>query len=267
VLGVLAGCGGPNDETLVDELRVMAVVAEPPEVAPGAETTLTVYVADPLDEAPEVMLWTCADLGDGCLEAVEPTQGTTVGAPTDGTLVTTRLAPAAFAGVVGDGETVIPIPTWALACVPGACPAIDLAAAAPAAGSADADELSTFLADPFEAMESLPLVGTSLALTLLSVSMRAEPVTNPVLTPAFDALSAAPEAEVTLEFQVDSADVTTAYGYTTGGGFDATEYEVEDGSVTLTWFAPADPGTVTLWVVVNGEDGGVAVWSGDVTVE
>ena len=65
----LGACMGPNDETLVVELRVMAMVAEPPEVAPGAMTTITVHVADPLDEAPEVLFWTCADLAvDGSVQ-------------------------------------------------------------------------------------------------------------------------------------------------------------------------------------------------------
>lgn len=269
ILFALVGCGGPNDETLVSEVRVMAVVAEPPEVAPGATSTLTVYVADPLDEAPDAMLWTCADLGDGCLEAAEPGQGTTVGAPENGTLVTTRTAPPAFAGIVGDGTTVIPVPTWALACVPGACPAVDLAAAAPDPGTADADALGAFLADPTDGMKDLPLTGTSLALTLLSVSMRAEPVTNPAITPASsDPLTVATGESVPLTFTLDGgAGALTAYGYTTAGGFDMTEYAVEDGAVTLTWIAPEDPGEATLWVVVNGEDGGSAVWTSVATVE
>ena len=74
------GCGaGPNDETLVDELRVLAMVAEPPEVAPGAESTVEVTVADPEGVGPDVIVWTCTDLGDGCLEAALPGFGATVG--------------------------------------------------------------------------------------------------------------------------------------------------------------------------------------------
>jgi hypothetical protein len=266
---LLAGCGGPNDETLVDELRIMAVVAEPPEVAPGAVATLTVHVADPLDEAPEAMLWTCADLGDGCLEAAEPAQGTTVGAPADGTFTSERVAPPAFAGIVADGTTVLPVPTYALACVPGACPAIALAASAPATGTDDADALSAFLGDPFDALEELPLAGTSLAFTLLSVSTRAEPVTNPVLAPAStEPVVVATEEAIDLAFAVEGgAGDLTAYGYTTAGGFDMTEYSVKDGEVVLTWIAGAEAGDATLWVVVNGEDGGSAVWTTVATIE
>ena len=62
VTSVLTGCGGANEDTLVDELRVMAVVSDPPEVAPAATTTITATVADPLGVEPDVMLWTCTNL-------------------------------------------------------------------------------------------------------------------------------------------------------------------------------------------------------------
>ncbi|MDP2313542.1 MAG: hypothetical protein Q8P41_11600 [Pseudomonadota bacterium] len=259
---LLAGCGGANDETLVDELRVMAVVVEPPEVAPGATATITAWVADPGDVAPDALLWTCTNLGDGCLEAAEAAQGTTVSAPTDGTVVTERIAPPALAGVVADGTTVLPVLLWALACAPGVCPAIDLATAAPAAGTDDADALATFLADPFEGAEALPLLGTSLALAQVQVSTRATPLVNPVLTGPDVELVVAPGASIDLAFTVSAPGVVTAYGYTTNGGFDATEYAVVDGAVTLTWFGSDTAGDAELWVIVNGEDGGSAVWHG-----
>ena len=264
----LGACMGPNDETRVVELRVMAMVAEPPEVAPGAMTTLTVHVADPLDEAPEVLFWTCADLGDGCLEASEPGLGATVAAPVDNRISTTRMAPPPFAGIVGDGTTVIPVPSYALACAPDLCPPLDDAKAAPEPGTAAADELSAFLEDPFTGLKDLPLAGTSLAFSLLSVSTRAAPVVNPVVTAASeDPVTVAPGGSVELTFNVTSDDVTTAYGYTTAGGFDATEYAVEDGAVTLTWFGSEEAADATIWVVVNGEEGGSAVWTAAAKVE
>lgn len=62
---LLVGCGdGPNPETLVDELRIVAAVAEPPEVAPGASFALTVTVARS-DDA-DLLVWTC---GDTCVQA------------------------------------------------------------------------------------------------------------------------------------------------------------------------------------------------------
>ncbi len=269
ILSLLAGCMGANEDTLVDELRVMAVVVEPPEAAPGATVAITAYIADPAPDsaegAPDVLLWTCTNLGDGCLEATEPGQSTTVGAPTDGQLVTTRTVPPALAGVVGDGTTVLPLLLWTLACAPGLCPAIDLAAAAPAPDTADADTLATFLADPITGAEDLPLVGTSLALAQVAVSTRAAPLTNPVLTPPTDLPAVDVGGSVDITFTVDRAG--TAYGYTTRGGFDATEYEVVDGTVILTWFGGDEAGTADLWVVVNGADGGSAVWRGVGTVD
>jgi hypothetical protein len=267
ILSLLAGCMGANEDTLVDELRVMAVVVEPPEAAPGATVAITAYIADPDSDgsAPEVLLWTCTNVGDGCLEAAEPGQGTTVGAPTDGQLVSTRMVPPALAGVVGDGTTVLPLLLWTLACAPDLCPAIALAAASPEADTADADTLATFLADPITGAENLPLVGTSLALAQLAVSTRAAPLTNPVLTPPAALPSVAVGGSVDITFTVDRAG--TAYGYTTRGGFDATAYEIVDGTVILTWFGGDEAGSADLWVVVNGVDGGSVVWRGVGTVE
>ena len=149
---LLTGCGGPNSETLVDQLRVMAVVAEPPEVAPGASATLTAYIADPNDEAPTSMMWTCTDLGDGCMEAAEPGLGATVAAPEGGVVSTTRTAPMALAGIVGDGATVLPIPLWTLACADGLCPVIDDVAA-----GSTSEDVTSFLNDPTEGMKGRPL--------------------------------------------------------------------------------------------------------------
>lgn len=260
---LLAACGGPDEETLVDEVRVLAVVAEPPEVVPGAPVSLTATVADPEGEGAEIMLWTCTDLGDGCLEAAEPDLGVSVGEPTDGTFTVERTAPAALAGIVADGETVLPLPLWSLACAPGLCPPLELARKDRT--DAETEELNTFLADPTTGMEDLPLSGTSLGFTFLSVSMRAEPVVNPVIAPP-ETIEVDAGGSVTFVVGVESADVATAWAYTTGGGFEAASVEVVDGSAELTWFGPEKAGEETVWVVVVGEDGGSAVWSTVATV-
>lgn len=244
----------------MEELRVLALVVEPPEAAPGAELSLSAWVADPLDEAPELMIWTCTDLGEGCLEAARADQGTTVGRPEDGVLHTTRTVPEALAYAVADGETVLPVPLWALACVPGACPVLDLAAEDPA-GSA---ELSAFLADPFAGMEELPRAGTSLAFSTLGVSTRAEPVVNPSFTRSPGELRAAPEESLALDFETDAAEL---WGYATAGGFAMPSYAVEGGAARMEWVAPAAAGSVRLWVVANGAEGGAAVWSAEAVVE
>lgn len=255
---LLAACAaGPNEETLLDEVRVVAVVVEPPEVAPGEAATVTVTVADPLGEGPGALAWTCTNLGDGCLEAAEPGLGALTGEVEDGRLVATKTAPAALAGVVADGETVLPLPLWVLACVPGLCPLVD-------DPTADPEATAAFFADPFAGMEDLPMVGASLALGRVAISTRATPLANPVVTTDVTEVTAAPGEAVDLVFAVEGG--ATAYGYTTGGGFDMTEYPVKDGAVTLTWYAPEEPGEFRLYIVVNGEDGGSAIWEATATI-
>jgi hypothetical protein len=57
---ILAGCGSGFDPAwYVQDLRVLAVKAEPPEVAPGQTTTLTALVADPSGAAIEVTWAAC----------------------------------------------------------------------------------------------------------------------------------------------------------------------------------------------------------------
>lgn len=139
VLLALLGCGaGPNEETLVPDVRVMAAVAEPPEVEAGASVELAVHLVDPVGEGVEGVLWTCVDLGEGCLEAELPAAGATLLDPVDGVATVTRGVPAELAPVVADGSTVLPVPVWVLACAPGVCPLIDEVARAPAAGTAEA---------------------------------------------------------------------------------------------------------------------------------
>ena len=74
---LLAGCmPGPSAETLVDELRVIAAVAEPPEVMPAETSNLEVVVADPLQNGAQVAVWACTPAGeDTCVEAGSPLAG------------------------------------------------------------------------------------------------------------------------------------------------------------------------------------------------
>ncbi len=104
VLLLLAACGGLNDETTLTELRVVAMIAEPPEVGPGQSTTVTSHVVDPADAGFEVLTWTCTDLGDGC---IEPTLGLpwyAAGAPgDDGAFAATFTAPGFTGPPTGGG--------------------------------------------------------------------------------------------------------------------------------------------------------------------
>jgi hypothetical protein len=168
---------------------------------------------------------------------------------------------------VSDGVTVLPVLLWTLACAPGLCPAIDLAAAQPAPGSAESEALAEFLADPITGAEDLPLTDVSLALSQVRVSMRAAPLQNPVIVPPTDALVVGVGESLEFTLGVEFEGVTSAYGYTTNGGFDAAEYEVVDGEAKMTWFGSDVAGSADLWVVVNGEDGGSAVWHAVASVE
>ena len=47
--GVFGCAMGPSAETLVDELRVLAVLADKPEARPGETVALESLVVDPLD--------------------------------------------------------------------------------------------------------------------------------------------------------------------------------------------------------------------------
>lgn len=263
---LLAACGGPSDETRVEELRVMAAVMTPPEAAPGAEVGVEVHLLDPVGDGAEVLLWTCLDLGDGCLEAQAPGLGTTVAAPEAGVVRTTRTAPAELAAFL-DAETVLPVPLWALACAPGVCPVIDAARAAPDPGSAEADALATQLADPTAWLAELPMQGVSLGFGTIGVSLRAEPVTNPRLVMVHEALEPVDAGgSFDLSVLVEAEGEVTVWGYATGGGFGAPADEVQDGMATLTYFAPEDPSEVEVLLVAVGADGGSAVWRGPLTI-
>lgn len=267
ILLLLACGGGPSDETLFSALQVVAVVAEPPEIAPGETTTLTPTITDPAGVGPEVMLWTCTVAEDGCAEAVIPGQGVTIGAAGE-TPTAAYYAPKELAVAFTDPTLVLPVITWTLACVPGVCPLFDAVRAEPAPGSAEAASLSEQLADPTAFMDEVPLGEASLTLQTFGISVRDERVTNPVFTSAPEPdWSGAPGEEIPLEFTVESPDVVTAWGYATAGGFTEPSVEVEDGLVTLTAVAPDPAATGELFVVLTGEEGGSAVWRGTITSE
>ena len=131
---LLSGCGGPRPETLLYELRIVAAVAEPPEVAQGEPYDLTAIIADPTGEGGDWMIWGCLpDLGcaveRGELGIDEPT-----------------------ATVVA----VAPAPVWVMACAPGAC---DLSAATDAQ-----------LEDPQAWLQDLPVSGVTLGSRLTRIT-------------------------------------------------------------------------------------------------
>jgi hypothetical protein len=262
---MLACVAGPGVETLIDDLRVVAIVAEPPEVAPGATSTLTATVADPTEEGVELLMWTCTDLGEGCVEGESAEPGTWPASPevTDGLASVSATVSPFLSAIVDDTEALPLVTVWALACAPGICPT--------------ADELSAEqLADPSDLMATLPLEGVALSVASLWTSMRTEPHQNPLLAPDFDStLTVAPGEEVDLDFLVTRLGDETAelslYGYASAGGFALPTSPVIDTSpATRTYFAPEDAvsgDVIDLWVVLVDDLGGAAVWTGTLLVE
>ena len=158
----------------MDELRVVAIVAEPPVASPGEVVTLQVHVADPLAVEPNIGLWTCAGFGGFCIEQSGDRMIRPEGAPP--LLETQVLVPFEAAAIV---QEVSAISLWGLACPPDTCTAFfptDNTSPDPAV-----------LADPFTALESLPLEG--LSLVRKSIGLTSDPVNrplNPTLTPDFE---------------------------------------------------------------------------------
>ena len=255
---LLTGCGeGPMDETLVDELRVLGIRAEPPEAAPGEPVALTALVADPAGTGADVLLWHCTDLGDGCLE---PEGTNTWTATLDGDEVTAAAtvpeALAPFAGAEPLRATVL----WALACEPGLCPPVE-------------DPAAWDLSDPGAWLVDLPLEGVSLAFSTFAVSSRETRAANPVLAhEGPEPIVAGPGATVELPFSASLDAPATAdtllFGFATAGGFGQIEWVVgDDGAVAPTWYAPEEPGSARLYVVLQDGEGGVDWWVGEAEVE
>lgn len=262
-LALLLACGpGPRDETVVDELRVLAVVADPPELGPGETAGVEIHVADPDNDGFEAIAWSCVPVeGRGtCLEdAFDVGDRLALFPDGDPVLTTSVTAPAALGAFLDAGPLAVPV--WVLACAPGLCPAIDLARQAPADEPAP-EALRALLAAPNDLLGDLPQTGVSLAAWGVTVTdlPQEERALNPILT--VGELPRVVEVDAVLEvpIAVDAASEVTAYAYTTGGGFDAPGYPVDPQTgAILTWYAPAEPGAVEVWIVVQDEDGGSAV--------
>jgi len=230
---VLFACEpGPNEETLVDSLQIVAAVAEPPEVAPAEPYEVAVTVVDPEATDFEVLVWSC--LEDDCAAAP---------AVVDGSEAVTTVA------------SVTPAPQWILACEPGLC---DLENPRP-----------QDLKDPFGWLAGLPIEGVSLVSRLPRLTeTTGERHANPVIESEPDVGSLVDvrgEKAVKLHFVVPGAE--TAWTYTTRGGFRRPSEDVSsEGEVTVEWYAPNKAGESELFVVFVDDLGGSVVWQGTATV-
>jgi len=104
VFCLLLGCAsGANPETLVDELRVVAIVAEPPEAVPGEEVQITAWLADPEESGAYAGAWTCVGVGGECLE--QDTERLSRTSELGSTIGWTLTAPVEAAALLGEGES------------------------------------------------------------------------------------------------------------------------------------------------------------------
>ena len=283
----LLGCGvGESHPSQVTDTRVVAVVATPPVPAPGDRVALEIYTADPKARGLELLVWSCTPLGG------EPCVESTLGA-NERVFVSTDHAegrfefdapiPAQLAELAAqNGIEAVEARLWFLACAPELCPIIGEARRAlEAAEQGDprpAERLADDLAEPQEWLRELPLAGVSLASRALPVSQSPEGLnSNPILTERFrteeerdaGAFRVTPGDARSLRFRVEDGDGhrTDAYAYTTVGRFDDDEVrETTDDGVFHWLIAPEEPTTGRVWVVVDDDRGGRAVWTQPVEV-
>ncbi|MCO4746764.1 MAG: hypothetical protein KC912_18355 [Proteobacteria bacterium] len=271
IIALLAACSpGPSEDTLVDELRIIAAVAEPPEVLPGETTSVDVLLADPLGAGATVAVWACTPADEtSCVEAGSPLAGRlAVGELVDGHFVADLTVNPAWAAFASDEP--IPSPLWVLACEPGACPQLDALGDALAA-EAPTDAIEELMATPTDWVAELPLTGVTLGAKSLMVSTRdaENRNANPTLTVDGDFTSSAGE-ELTFEVSVEDDEdesVVEVMGLTTGGGFGLTAFAFLNGQAEMRWYAPDEPSLVRLYAVATDGVGGTAVWTGEATVE
>ncbi len=268
-LVLLVACGGPLEETLVDELRIVAAPLDPPEVVPGEGFGAAPLVVDPEGRDIEVAVWTCVIAGPPgtpCLElAAGPPPVVFVGAAGERATLT---APAAAAALLPEPTSSLVADLRMLACAPGVCPILDTLR-----GGVDPtdEDLFAALSDPAVLLRELPLEGVSFARRDLRLvgSPEAARRENPRITP-IAAPNVVVDGAAAIEFVVLAPPdlEVVLYPFASAGGFDAPSAPVVDARATVRWLAPevAPEGPVRLWVVASDARGGESVWTHEITV-
>jgi hypothetical protein len=249
------GCSLPDlssDNTLT-RLQIMSVIVEPPLVRPGDVPSVTAWVSDPTDEGYEILVWTCTNLGRGCVET-----DLDIDLWTDTPLMRDGASEPWIPDIDTNGmpsDLELPVSVLALACAPGLCPEIgEVRRGDPNVGAV--------LSDPTEFARSLPIDGTSLVRRGATLTGDVEGDNdNPDVQMAPDPdVRATPGEEVRLSFRVSDETDMTSDGFATGG-------VLEDGIWTghdllFIWNAPEKTGDYELWVTIEDGTGGGAVWRG-----
>ena len=266
MIALVLGCSETSPDTLVDELRIIASVASPPEVAPGQTFGYRSYAANPEEDVLDTLTWVCTNVGNGCLEA----QGVhaSIHASTETGPAPDWERELSVSPVVEDlltaDESLTATQIWTLVCTTGTCPIIATIGSAtgeePWATNWEGD-----LANPLPWIADLPMSGVSVAYQLVTTSLSDTPHDNPTIEPAEpipETLTRGVPFE--LEFIVDGrfGDQAQLYGYMSGGGFMKLNTFVNAGDRVAIEGTPPDSGdSVRVWMVLSDGNGGTQVWT------
>lgn len=272
---LLLACGGPSDVTIVRDVQIIHVGAEPTELLPGEETTLTVTVADPLGEGVQILAWPCTDLGEGCAEDLgqATSEWVSVLDPVDEDASLTLAASTLWTQALTSDAGGLPfepyLGVWFLACRPGLCSQLDLALGQPAIGSDDDKALRAFLHDPTAAMADLPLDGSSLGQRRVPVSGASveDRNQNPELRLEEDrdlSLVVDGEEALTIGLIDETPGLLQLDGFTTIGRLGPSRTDFYD--PVFTWFAGEEAGSGRIYIVLRDSAGGSALMRKDATV-
>ena|GEM_PF-1748141 len=276
-------CFSFDPRTRLEELQIVAVQSNPAEISPSAGMVdINVLIADPKNKGAEVLLWSCTDFGEGCLEAdffAESTEGWVQSFVYDQPLHTVSFfIPPVLAPIVQQlPEELIPFTgssLWILACEPGVCDVFR---------DAEDGTLSyDFLSDPRDVVATLEMGTYALAKKNLLISERPleSRVQNPEITATFaeEELVVAPntEKELVFSYALNSSPDSDPflYGYSAAGyfvegpprGYDGEEIP-QEGEWSLTWQGLEQAEEGNMYVVLENGEGGIGVWLGGAKVE
>ena len=279
MLVLLMACLNFDPRSYVDKIRVMAIQSVPAEITPSdGEAKLNIVIADPQNEGVELLLWTCTDLGSGCIEAdfYEDTRSWGQYITMEGfTASATVPIPPELAFVLPElPEELIPFrntSVWVLACHLGTCPGI----AAFQEGTLE----KSYFKKPEKLIEELGFGSASLANRSLLISQREESlrVQNPILERQGEGevqVSANGTLDISFSYTRNNPEEGTAflYGYTTSGSIiegQETFSEVfdEQGETIRTWQAGEVAQEAQLFFVFDNGAGGLDFWYSQAQVQ
>ena len=280
--------------SLVTDVRVVGVVAEPAQPAPGELLELEVVVANPKGRDLELLVWSCTPIEGICAEVELLDEARWVAVPevVDGVARIERQLPDPaedWAELVEEWPALTEelldeyldggaIPLFVLACERDLCPVIEQARQALADDTPlhREDPLSVALGDPASWLAELPFDGVSFASRALPTRPVDDttPNDNPVAEERFvlhGETGARVEAGGFLDvvFTVEDPDDSkiTAYPLTTAGRFEVRYRSTSDGEVAFWLAAPERAQDGLIWVVFTDKDGGFDVVRLPLTVE